>query len=185
VQNADLQFAISNPAIMSILIQPARPDQTPIVASILTEAAQWLIDRGQPLWRLEKVTPEAISADVAAGLFYIAWRNGDAVGVMKLELEDGHFWPEMPPGEAVFLHRLAVRRAAAGGAVTPALFKYAFEHTRRLGRPFLRLDCVASRPSLRHVYERNGFVLHSEIDIKGKVSARYERSVNMVPHAGV
>jgi GNAT superfamily N-acetyltransferase len=130
-----------------------------------------------PMWRTDELVPERIADDVTAGLFAIAWSEAQAAGVMKFQLEDPLFWPDMPPGSAAYLHRLAVRRSFAGGGVSTALLEWAVGETRRHRRPCLRLDCEASRTRLRAVYERFGFRYHSERQVGPYFVARYEYPV--------
>jgi GNAT superfamily N-acetyltransferase len=64
---------------------------------------------------------------------------------MRLDLEDPLFWPEIERGSSVFVHKLAVRRRWAKQGVSTALLAFARERALRLGRRYLRLDCVADR----------------------------------------
>ena len=72
------------------------------------------------------------------------------------------------------MHRLAVRRQFAGKEVSFDLFHWALWKTSELGRPYLRLDCEASRPKLRAIYERFGFKHHSDRQVGPYFVARYE-----------
>jgi hypothetical protein len=47
---------------------------------------------------------------------------------------DLDFWPDVPPDEAMFIHRLAIRRSHAGGALSSAMLDWAVEQTRKSGR---------------------------------------------------
>ncbi|MNX17419.1 Acetyltransferase (GNAT) family protein [compost metagenome] len=159
-------------------IEPALSSEAPAVAAVLTEAAQWLAEGGRPLWSAADTGLERIQRDTDAGRYVVAKENGDWAGVMRLDLEDPSFWPEIAPGSALFVHKLAVRRAWAGRGVSRALLGHARDHARALGRPWLRLDCVADRTALRTLYEGFGFALHSCIDLRGGTFARYELRVN-------
>ena len=75
---------------------------------------------------------------------------------------------------AAFVHRLAVRRACAGGQLSALLLRWAAQRAMSLGRRFLRLDCEASRPRLRSVYERCGFQHHSDRQVGPYFVSRYE-----------
>ncbi len=144
------------------------------VAKVLREAARWLEQSGKPMWRDDELLPTRLAADVVAGLFFIAECDGEPAGVMKFQLEDGLFWPDVPPSESAFVHRLAVRRRFAGGAVSSALLRWAVGQARSLRRDYLRLDCEASRPRLRAVYERFGFQHHSDRQVGPYFVSRYE-----------
>jgi GNAT superfamily N-acetyltransferase len=98
-------------------------------------------------------------------------------GAVKFQLEDLLFWPDVPQEQSAFIHRLAVRRKFAGGHVSSALLQWAVRRARSLGRSFLRLDCEASRPRLKAVYERFGFRHHSDKQIEPYFVSRYEYDV--------
>ncbi len=162
------------PYDMSVTIRPATLADTATVSAILTEAARWLELGGQVMWRDSELRPERIATDVAEGLFFIAEQGGVPAGTVKFQLEDALFWPDQPMGEAAYVHRLAVRREFAGRGVSQALLTWAVERARALNRRYLRLDCEASRPKLRAVYERFGFKHHSDRQVGPYFVARYE-----------
>lgn len=144
-----------------------------VVSAVLHEAASWLDVRGETLWRADELETAAIAADVDAGLFWIADVDDEPAGVVRLQTSDPDFWPDVPEGSSLFLHRLAVRRSAAGSGLSSALLTFAVERTRELGRKCLRLDCEAARPKLRAVYERFGFVHHSDRQVGPYFVSRY------------
>lgn len=158
-------------------IRQATGHDSGTVAEILSEAARWLDQRGMPMWRADELLPSHVAADVDAGLFFIAECDGAAAGVMKFQLADKLFWPDVPQTESAFVHRLAVRRRFAGGGVSSDLLNWAVVRARSLGRSYLRLDCEASRAKLRAVYERFGFVHHSDRQVGPYYVSRYEYRV--------
>jgi GNAT superfamily N-acetyltransferase len=162
---------------MSVTIRLATPADTEEVSGILTEAARWLEQGGRVMWRDSELLPERIAADVAEGLFFIAEQDGVPAGTVKFQLEDPLFWPDEPVGEAAYVHRLAVRREYAGHGVSQALLAWAAERAGSLNRRYLRLDCEASRPKLRAVYERFGFRHHSDRQVGPYHVARYQYEI--------
>jgi len=169
---------LTTPATPTPIIRQASPAEAGIVSGILTEAAQWLTEKGEPLWKAGELSPDTIATDVADGLFYLAWIKGDAAGVFKMQDEDQLFWPDLPQREAIYLHRIAVRRSHAGGGVLDAMIDFARHATIAANRRFLRLDCVASRHKLCAVYEKRGFVKHSERQVGPYFVARYQQEVS-------
>jgi GNAT superfamily N-acetyltransferase len=157
-----------------IAIRQAGLSDAEAIAAILREASQWLTASSEPMWLEGELEIENIAPGVEAGLFFLADCAGDAAGTLKFELEDPDFWPEMPDGDAAYLHRLAVRRRYAGVGLSTALLGWAAARTRTLGRPYLRLDCEASRPRLRAFYERFGFRHHSDRQVRSYFVSRYE-----------
>ena len=162
------------PAPADVVIRQARADNSIVIAEILGEAARWLEQSGQLMWRADELKPEHIAADVGAGLFYLAEISGAAAGVVKFQLEDSLFWPDLPQSDAAYVHRLAVRRRYASQGVSTALLQWAADRARSLGRRWLRLDCEASRLRLRAVYERFGFHHHSDRQVGPYYVSRYE-----------
>jgi GNAT superfamily N-acetyltransferase len=160
---------------MEIEVRPAGSSDVEVVTAILSEAAQWLDSRGMGMWRANELTPERTSKDVTDGLFHLA-QVGQPVGTIKFQLSDAVLWPDRPDTDSAFVHRLAVRRAFAGKEVSTALI-WAVQRAATLGRRFLRLDCAASRPRLRAVYERFGFRHHSNRQVGPYFVARYELDV--------
>ena len=159
------------------VIRLATAEDIDTVSSILVEAAQWLDERGMAMWRANELSPEQIADSVAKGLFFLAERDGEASGTIKFQLSDLQFWPDVPDGDAAYIHRLAVRRRFAGGETSGSLLRWAARRCVRLGRPLLRLDCEASRPRLRVLYERHGFKHHSDRQVGPYFVARYELDV--------
>jgi hypothetical protein len=159
-------------------VRQARVEDTDEVADVLREAARWLEDRGSPLWRDDELRPDRLAAEVAAGDYFVGEGPHGIVATVRLQLEDTLFWPDSPPGEAAYMHRLAVRRNSAGGVVSCAMMQWAVDRTRVLRRQFLRLDCEANRLRLRAVYEQFGFRYHSNRQVGPYMVARYEFPVS-------
>jgi len=160
---------------MAIQIRQARPEEARLVEDILVEASRWVDSLGVVMWDEGELDAARIAAEAAAGQFVIAEVDGDAAGVIRFQLEDLLFWPDLPsPQESAFVHRLAVRRKFKGQGVSDALLAWSVDRARSLGKRHLRLDCDESRPKLRALYERLGFRLHSFRQVGPYYVARYE-----------
>jgi hypothetical protein len=162
---------------LDLTVRRARPEEARFPISILLEAAAWLESRGEPLWLPEEIDTGSVRRDVDAGHFVLAFVGDEAAGTARVTPTDELFWPEAPPGEALYVHRLAVRRRHAGGHVSRGILDFARDEARFAGRPFLRLDTDAYRPRLRHVYEAYGFVFRDECVVGPHTVARYELAV--------
>ena len=64
------------------------------------------------MWRDNEFIHETIAAEVAGGLFFIGRVDGQSVGVIKFQLEDPQFWPDVPRGESAYLQTSAGGPAA-------------------------------------------------------------------------
>ncbi len=159
---------------MATIIRRAAPEDASTVSGILTEAARWLTETGRPLWREDELQLSNIIGDVTSGQFFIAECDGSPEGVVRFQLEDERFWPEVPVGESTYIHRLAVSRQFGGCGIASALLDWAVGRTRELHRTYLRLDCEATRPKLRAIYANYGFRHHSDRQVGAYFVSRYE-----------
>jgi GNAT superfamily N-acetyltransferase len=160
---------------MGIHVRQARREEARVVEAVLVEVAAWVDALGVVMWDEGELASDRIDAEVASGQFFIADINGDAAGVIRFQLEDRLFWPDLPQDHAsAFVHRLAVRRRFKGQGVSDALLVWAIDRARSLGKEYLRLDCDESRPKLRALYERLGFRFHSFRRVGPYYVARYE-----------
>ena len=161
----------------NVLIRQATSEDIETVFDILNEAALWLKQRNMKLWGRREISAKIIASDIQLGLFYIAFYENSAVGVVKFQIEDQVFWSDIPHQDSAFIHRLAVRRNFAGGSISTALMTWAVDRSRRLGKRYLRLDCDGERLSLRSVYEKFSFRHHSDRQIGAYFVARYEYEI--------
>ena len=159
---------------MDILIRQATTGDAPIVEEMLLEAARWVDALGVVMWEEGELDRARIEREIEARQFVVAETGGAVAGVIRFQLEDALFWPDLPPGQSAFVHRLVVRRAFKGTGVSQALLEWAVDRARALGREALRLDCDADRPKLRRLYEDFGFVLHSYRQVGPYYVSRYE-----------
>lgn len=158
-----------------ISVRQTEPHDVAEVRDVLLEAARWIDAQGMTMWRDDELEASAITSDVENGMFWVAEVDGDVAGVIKFQLTDELFWPDVPHADSAFIHRLAVRRRFASNGVSVALIEWAARHAASLGRRWLRLDCEASRIKLRSFYERHGFRHHSDRRVGPYFVSRYER----------
>lgn len=155
------------------ITQAGRKD-LPEVRAILCEAAAWLASHGKAMWQASDFSEERLGPAIDAGEYWLAWKDEQSVGVLRFQLHDPWFWPEITDDSSAFVHRLAVKRCAARTGVSSALLDFAQTRAKSLGKMFLRLDCVADRTALRRFYETYGFCFHSLFDLDQWRLARYE-----------
>ena len=162
-------------SIAELSVRRASPEEARHVHQILDEAARWLERYHRPLWIQGEVEFSRIERELRYGACYILARVHDELaGTVKYLTEDNVFWPDVPPGEAAYIHHLAVRRKFAGGAVSGALLRKAADLAREANRMLLRLDCDAGSYRLRQTYEHFGFRFHSAMELGPYSLARYE-----------
>jgi GNAT superfamily N-acetyltransferase len=151
-------------------LRVARSATPEISATIIEEVAAWGASEGFPSWSAGSFTgPDSIGmsrliGDVATDSLYLLWRGADAVATFSLLEKDSLFWPDAGD-EALYLHRFAVRRTAAGTGCHAV--EWCLHEAHRRGRLFVRLDCLAENPGIRRYYERFGFTAVNERVING------------------
>lgn len=127
------------------------------VAGVLSAAAADLRRRDLTLWSVAEVSAASVAPHVDGGLYHLGVDGTQVVGVFRLQPSAPSFWPEIPEGTSMYLHKLAVLPEAQGQGLAHLLLCRAVEVTRSKGLGALRLDCMGGRPKLRAVYEKFGF----------------------------
>ena len=124
---------------------------------IMREAAQWLIGKGERLWRLEDLTSEKIMDGISEENVYVGFEDNIPIAAMILQWHDPFFWENIKPFESGFIHKLCVRRKHAGKGYAKEMVAFAEAECKKKKIDCLRLDCAGNRPKLCGFYESLGF----------------------------
>jgi GNAT superfamily N-acetyltransferase len=109
-------------------------------------------DIEQPLWEADQLTPERLLRDYGLGSMHLGSINGEPVATFVLIESDSSFWPNVPEGESLFIHKVVVARAWKGQNLSSQVLDYAVGQVLERGKKFLRLDTDATRPALCGIY---------------------------------
>lgn len=142
---------------MKTEIKQAAETDIPVIEEIMTDVVDFLERINQPQWERESVTWKGLSHYHSIEDFYIAYMDGIPAGCAAVADYDPEYWPGIEKGTSLFIHKLAVKRCAAGKGVSAALVNYAKSECIKRNIPALRLDTHALRPKLCSFYERLGF----------------------------
>jgi len=158
-------------------IRGARRQDVETVAGLIDEATVWVRELGHEQWTLPFPRDE-LAAAIERGEVYLGEVNGEPVGTVTILSDDPVYWGERPP-DALYVHKLAVRRDHAGRGIGAAIVEWADARAAAAGRDFLRLDCLRDDPAIRAYYERLGFEHRGDLDdeARGLVLSLYERPV--------
>lgn len=160
-----------------IKIIPIGPADAGLASSIMLEAAGWLKGQGQTLWFPEELTPEKLMVHIQTGELYLVMMGNSPVGTVIFQLHDKTFWPDMPEGDAAYIHKVILRRSVAGQGLGAQIIAWAKEKARSMGMAYLRLDTEAARTKLCALYESAGFTRHSFRQVGRHYVIRYEMRV--------
>ena len=155
----------------------AAASEPEVSAAIIEEVAAWGAAKGMPSWSPGSFTgPESVGhsrlrGDIASGGLHLMWQRDRPVGTFSLLERDPMFWPDGGDA-AMYLHRFAVSRSAAGAGRFAV--EWCLREARRRGRSCVRLDCLADNPGIRRYYEGFGFTAVDEVVITGTRYSLYE-----------
>src|SRR5580765_5474695 len=117
----------------------------PAVFEVLDDAARWLASIGHEAWPVgsflaadTRERRQVIDA-LEFGELYLATVDGEPAATMSLFDRDERFWPGAPR-DALYVHKLAVRRRFAGFGLGGAVLGWVEDRARSRGKPYLRLD---------------------------------------------
>jgi GNAT superfamily N-acetyltransferase len=163
---------------MTLLIARGSLDDVPETDRLIRATADWLIKKGEPLWGPNETSLDELMGVTQAGELIVGRVAGELATCMYLHDEDRVFWPQVSPGEAFYIHRLAVARTFAGRGYAHAMLEWAAHEARSKGRPFLRLDCEP-RAKLLALYRSAGYsrVDSAPIQVGEHFVVRHERRV--------
>lgn len=164
---------IHNQAHPVEIVKASQAD-APAASSVMIDAARRLKERGEALWKEEELTPEQLTAQIAAGRLYLIKDDKRIIGTVLFQWEDRLYWPDMPGGDAAYIHKLVLIKAVAGSGIGKKVIAWARGKAIKGGRKYLRLDCEAHRSRLCEYYESVGFILHSKRQVGRQYLARYE-----------
>jgi GNAT superfamily N-acetyltransferase len=145
--------------------------------SILREAAVWLNNQGQEMWRQEQLSADNLLKSYAYSEMYLGYVDGAPASAMVLQEEDRALWPEAG-NDSLYIHKLSVRRKFAKSGLSSAMISWAKSQAAERRKKYLRLDCAADREKLCCFYEGQGFCKVDEKLLFGRYpTAFYELEV--------
>ncbi len=151
---------------MELTLIPGQPEQA---MAVMREVAAWGRERGLRVWPDEWLTPEELLTDEAGPEnFYVGKADGEAACAFLLQWSDRAWWPDAPPFEAGYLHKLCVRRRFAHRGMTARVVEAVKTECARRGVRRLRLDTGAEETAVRDVYLSAGFEIVKTIERSGR-----------------
>jgi len=142
----------------NIRIRAVGPEYAASALLILREASKWLASRGLRPWSECDLERTDLSLNSSSGCLILGFADSEPAACMLLQRSDPVYWPRAIEGSALYLHKLAVRRAYAGRGWGPRMIAWAKAETRRRRIRRLRLDTLADSP-LADFYAAQGFRL--------------------------
>jgi GNAT superfamily N-acetyltransferase len=150
----------------SLHIRPGRPEELHIVERLLSGASAWLASRGIDQWQYPPHS-DRITTALERGVCFLAFQDGEPIATIQVDdFADPEFWmPDDDPGAALYVHRMAVRRDAAGAGVGTRLLDWAADRAAAHSKRWLRLDAWKDNEALHRYYKAAGFTLVRIVDL--------------------
>lgn len=161
------------------MVKNATENDILMIESILTDVDRWMDRKNFLHWGKENIQWAMLSRDYRIDDFFIAYEEEVPAACMALIDYDPIFWPNIPKGESLFLHKIAVKREFARKGYSKELIDYAKETAKLRNIQTIRLDCFQHNIKVRQIYEKQGFELVEEKTVFGKFgTAFYVCNVN-------
>ena len=148
------------------MIRPAHRGDLDTILAMRQEAARWLAQRGIDQWSAPWPSEEGLKATILAAIdsgdTWMAEESGQVIGTITVDSRTpppGLWTPAELAEPAQYVHRLIVRRAAAGQGLGARLLTWADEMAAQRGARWLRLDVWTTNKPLRRYYQQLGFRL--------------------------
>jgi protein-tyrosine phosphatase len=124
-------------------------------------AALWQLARGIDQWRPGEKDEAHFVHRMREGEVWLAYSDTHLTGAWELWWTDPAAWGPRPP-DAGYIHRLMTTPHTAPPGAGREILAQAESRITATGRPYARLDCLASNPRLRAYYESAGYQVVGE-----------------------
>ena len=147
--------------------------------SVMKEVAKWGREKGFRVWLDEWLTPEELLTDEAKPeSFCIGEIDGKIACAFILQRRDSAYWNDSSVVQAVYLHKLCVKREYAHRNMTKLVVEAIKDECRKKGIKYIRLDTDLDEKVVRKIYLNAGFKIVDIIDYdNGRSVALYEMEV--------
>lgn len=154
-------------------------NQSEEAISVMREVARWGREQGFRVWLDEWLTLEELVTDEAKPEnFCVGEIDGKIVCAFILQRSDSGYWKDSSVVQAVYLHKLCVKREFAHRNMTKLVVEAIKDECRKKGIKYIRLDTGLDEKVVRKIYLNAGFKIVDIIDYdNGRSVALYEMEV--------
>lgn len=139
----------------------ATPADAPLLVHLRDSAALWQLARGIDQWRPGEKDEAHFVHRMREGEVWLAYSGPHLAGAWELWWTDPAAWGPRPD-DAGYIHRLMTTPHTAPPGTGRRMLAEAEARITAKGRPYARLDCLASNPRLRAYYESAGYEVVGE-----------------------
>ncbi|MEU6141624.1 tyrosine-protein phosphatase [Streptomyces sp. NPDC047081] len=134
----------------------ATPADATALVRLRDTAALWQLARGITQWKPGEKDETHFRTRMEHGEVWLTHTGPHLTGAWEIWWEDPAAWGPRP-ADAGYIHRLMTTPHTAPPGTGRRMLTEAESRIAATGRPFARLDCLASNPRLRTYYESAGY----------------------------
>ncbi|MCT9077534.1 tyrosine-protein phosphatase [Streptomyces fulvoviolaceus] len=136
-----------------------------LLVRLRDSAALWQLARGIDQWKPGEKDETHFHRVMKEGEVWLAHAGDHLAGAWELWWDDPSAWGPRPP-DAGYIHRLMTTPYTTPPGTGRRMLTEAESRIAATGRPYARLDCLASNPRLRAYYEAAGYTVVGEQSAK-------------------
>ena len=149
----------------------------PAMHEVYMSVVAWIRARGETHWPIEKLSVDHLREWADLGEAYVASVDGDIVGAARVQRSDTHVWPDRDDGSALYIHKLAVTRAARGRSIGRQMLSAVEQRATNEGVGAVRLDTAMVNHRLVRYYLDAGYTHVDTVDRPPVPLGRFERQL--------
>ncbi|MCI3278916.1 GNAT family N-acetyltransferase [Streptomyces cylindrosporus] len=139
----------------------AIPADAPSLVRLRDTAALWQLARGIDQWKPGEKDETHFRTRMERGEVWLTHAGPHLTGAWEIWWEDPAAWGPRP-ADAGYIHRLMTTPHTSPPGTGREMLAKAESRISATGRPYARLDCLASNPRLRAYYESAGYKVVGE-----------------------
>ncbi|HRH77919.1 MAG TPA: GNAT family N-acetyltransferase [Cellvibrionaceae bacterium] len=152
----------------------AKSEEDWVVASdILLDVIHHLNNTGKSLWTYHQADTAHLKETYELNELHFFRSEHEIYGMLFIQNNDHLFWPEVPPNESYFIHKLAILPKFKGKGFGYKILNSVVDLACTNGVKYVRLDCDP-RAKLTSYYQNFGFTYVSSATVNGFPVVKYE-----------
>ncbi len=151
------------------MIRIARYEDLDQILNIIKETIEDLTEQGNFQWSETYPTENHMKEDIKKASLYIFEKNNEVAGFICLNKHEDIAYKPLPwrkKGEAIVIHRFAVKRCYQRQKIGTKLIEFAENFARNKGIYYLKVDTNSKNIRMNALFKKMGFVFIGTIHLR-------------------
>lgn len=172
----------------SYVLKKAEMDQLSAAMDLISDGKRYLKEQGSDQWQTGYPDETDIREDILRGRGYFVTEEERLLAYLCVDFEGESAYAQIKgrwlTGDSPYgvIHRLAIGKSSRGKGLSSAVFLLAEELCRSRGVGSIRVDTDEKNQIMRHILEKNGFVLCGTIWFAGGDKLAFEKILHKPAH---